>query len=797
MATSIKPNSMHEHGGLPLVLYVCSEFILFCGTKSLHHLQCDIGIDERTDTGEAVDLVSVGKLLLGVFGVAVVVILIAVPTAIYLKDEQGGNKNHRAFTLEDVFNSSLKPKSYSLMWISDNEYLRKSEGSVYLHDVLTGKSEEFLSKYKFNEKNAYDYQLSADHKYVAFMSNHSKLWRHSFTASYSLYDRLLETFFTPSDIPDEVQYFAWAPQGHKLAFVWGNNVYIKTSPGSARQQVTFNGEDNWLLNGIPDWVYEEEMFSTNQGLWWSPGGKHVAYAEFNDTEVHNIEYTWYGEKQYPSTVSIAYPKPGTPNPVVKLFVVNTDNVTEITEVLVPASFSTSEHYLATVTWVTDTRIAVQWLKRVQNHLILQIYSLSGSRWDPVENLELTSSTGWIGRFSPPEPVFAADKNSYYLLMSDPKGYKHIHHVEGGKATQLTTGDWEVINIVKVTADSVYYSSNEDGNRPGGRNVYRWTKQGTTCLTCSLHGERCHYNSAYFSHDASFYRMSCSGPGIPYHSLMDNRNNTEKEALEDNKAFSDLISDIKMPTMRRGIIKIGGYNLWYQMFLPPGFDESKKYPLLIDVYAGPCSQKADYVYRVSWATYLASTEKIIVASFDGRGSGFQGDKLMHEIYKRLGTFEVEDQITAAKQFIKMGFIDKDRVAIWGWSYGGYVTSMVLGSGSGVFKCGMAVAPVSKWIYYDSIYTERYMMEPSENPDFYANSTVTARAKNFHSVQYLLVHGTADDNVHFQQAAEISEALVDEQVDFEAMWYTDKDHGLGDSAYQHVYTHMTHFLQRCFA
>ncbi|KAE8278603.1 Dipeptidyl peptidase 4 [Larimichthys crocea] len=248
----------------------------------------------------------------------------------------------------------------------------------------------------------------------------------------------------------------------------------------------------------------------------------------------------------------------------------------------------------------------------------------------------------------------------------------------------------------------------------------------------------------------------------------------------------------MPTMERATITIAGFKLWYQMFLPPGFDKSKKYPLLIDVYAGPCSQKADYIYRVSWSTYLASTEKIIVASFDGRGSGYQGDKLMHAIYKRLGTYEVEDQITAAREFIKMGFIDKDRVAIWGWSYGGYVTSMALGSGSGVFKCGMAVAPVSKWDYYDSIYTERYMLEPKENHAFYSNSTVTGRAKNFHSVQYLLVHGTADDNVHFQQAAEISEALVEEQVDFEAMWYTDKDHGLSGSAYPHVYTHMSHFL-----
>ncbi|XP_073318709.1 dipeptidyl peptidase 4-like [Pagrus major] len=743
-------------------------------------------------------MVSVAKVLLAVFGVAVVVILIAVPTAIFL-NKGNDESNQRTFTLEDAFNNTLKPKSYNMRWISDHEYLHKSDGAVTIHNVTSGTSSSFLSKGTFDQVGAYDYQLSADRSYVAFMSNYSKLWRHSFTASYSLYDLKNDKFLT-SDIPHEVQYFSWAPVGNKLAYVWDNNVYVKTSPVSKPEQVTFNGEYNVILNGIPDWVYEEEMFSSHQGFWWSPGGKHLAYIETNDTEVHIIEYTWYGDEQYPSTVSIPYPKPGTPNPVVKLFVVDTDNVTDITEVVVPAAFSSSEHYLATVTWVTDVRIAVQWLKRLQQHLILQIYDFNGSAWNPVEHLEVITPNGWVGRFSPPEPVFAAD-NSYYLLKSDTNGYKHIHHVVGGKATPITSGNWEVTDILKVTADSVYYSSNEEGGRPGGRNVYKWTKQGTrgtkACLTCGIRGEDCLWNSAYFSHGASFYRMSCSGPGIPYHSIIDNRNNKEKTVLENNEDFKGLISDIAMPTMLRDSIKLYGFDLQYQMFLPPGFDKSKKYPLLIDVYAGPCSQKADYLYRVSWSTYLASTEKIIVASFDGRGSGFQGDKLMHAIYKRLGTYEVEDQIRAAREFIDMGFIDKDRIAIWGWSYGGYVTSMALGSGSGVFKCGMAVAPVSKWIYYDSIYTERYMMQPSENKAFYENSTVTERAKNFHSVQYLLVHGTADDNVHFQQAAEISEALVEEQVDFEAMWYTDKDHGLTGAAYPHVYTHMTHFLQRCFA
>ncbi|KAA0712052.1 Dipeptidyl peptidase 4 [Triplophysa tibetana] len=641
--------------------------------------------------------------------------------------------------------------------------------------------------------------VSADRKYVCFLSNYTKLWRHSYTASYSIYDMENKDFIN-TDIPHEIQYLAWSPIGHKLAYVWKYNVYVKETPASPSRQVTKNGAHNLILNGIPDWVYEEEMFSTNYALWWSPGGRFVAYAQFNDSGVHNIEYTWFGKDQYPETVSVPYPKAGTPNAIVKLFVFDT-NTTAISEVSVPSDVGAGEHYLSTVTWATDERIAVQWQKRTQNYVVLMVYDFDNGTWS--ENAlkqVLTSSTGWVGRFSPDEPVFQPDGGSCYYVMSDEEGFKHlVYFNELGKRVFLTSGKWEVISILKVTEDAVFYVSNEHKGQPGQRNVYKidTSHSVTVCLTCTLNEDRCKYNSALFSRKGTYYRMDCSGPGHPLYSLGNSQNGSEVRVLEDNKELEGVLRDIAMPSVTHGTLKIGDFDLWYQMTLPPKFDKTKKYPLLIDVYAGPCSQKSDFRFRVGWSTYWASTENVIVASFDGRGSGYQGDKVMHSIYKRLGTYDVEDQITAVRQFINMGFIDKDRIAIWGWSYGGYVTSMVLGAGSGVFKCGMAVAPVSKWEYYDSIYTERYMLTPRENQHFYDNSTVTGRAKNFKSVEYLLVHGTADDNVHFQQAAQISNALVDEQVDFDAMWYTDEDHGLGGSANQHVYTHMTHFLKKCFA
>ncbi|NXK96412.1 DPP4 peptidase, partial [Formicarius rufipectus] len=722
--------------------------------------------------------------------------------------------SRRTYTLQDYLSNDFGYKTRALRWISGNQYLHETDnGNILLISADSGTSSVILTNTTLDKYKASTAILSPDQKFALLRYNYKKLWRHSFTASYYIYDLSNSSVVDDEPVPNNTQYISWSPVGHKLAYVWNNNVYVKASPRAASVQITENGEENKIFNGIPDWVYEEEMFGTNSALWWSPNGNFLAYAAFDDTKVPVIEYSFYSEDtlQYPKTIRIPYPKAGTTNPTVRFFIVDTTVLSDSrpifpVEIYPPTEIKSGDHYLSAATWVTDERICLQWLRRIQNFSILTVCDFQNTNWSCPEEKQLTeeSKTGWIGTFQPSVPYFAPDNATYYKVFSNSAGYKHIHYINGSQApVPITSGKWEVISIEAVTKDFLYYISNENDGKPGGRNLYKVllesSPSSTKCVSCDLNQERCQYYSVSFSKDAQYYQLNCHGPGLPMSTLHRSTDDQVLRYLKNNTELENVLKDIQMPSKKFGSLNVGGYDLWYEMVLPPHFDSSKKYPLLLDVYAGPCSQKVDYTFELSWATYLASTEQIIVASFDGRGSGYQGDEIMHAINRRLGTYEVEDQITAARKFSEMSFVDKDRIAIWGWSYGGYVTSMVLGSGSGVFKCGIAVAPVSHWQYYDSIYTERYMGLPTANDNLnsYLSSTVMARAEKFKEVEYLLIHGTADDNVHFQQAAQISKALVDSEVDFQAMWYTDKDHAISDQAHKHIYTHMSHFIKQCFS
>ncbi|KAM6459177.1 dipeptidyl peptidase 4 [Liasis olivaceus] len=750
---------------------------------------------------------TVVKYLLGLLALAVIITAIVVPVVLLTREDSFDSR--RKFSLQDYLSDDFQYKSYQLQWVSGYEYVHTNQNNVFLYNVDNGTESIILPNSTLAEYNSSEAILSPDKKFALLRHDYEKVWRHSYTASYHIYDLDKSTLITENPLQKSIQYISWSPVGHKLAYVWRNNVYVKTTPNAEPVAITKNGAENKISNGLADWVYEEEMFGTHSALWWSPNGSFLAYAEINDTDVPVIEYSFYSEDtlQYPKTIKIPYPKAGTINPTIRLFVVDIPSLPKISisEIAAPPSIISGDHYLSVVTWVTDERICLQWLRRIQNFSMLTICDYSGGVWQcPKERQHPEDSkTGWVGRFQPSEPYFASDKISYYKIISDSEGYEHIHYTDStGQMKPITSGKWEVISIAAVTNNSLYFISNEFESRPGGRHLYKVDlKNGLkkTCITCDPKEEGCQYFSVSFSTDGQYYKLNCYGPGLPYFTLQNGTTDKAIKTLEDNNDLKNVLKDIQMPRKILKSIILHGQTFWYQMILPPNFDESKKYPLLIDVYAGPCSQKADVAFRINWATYLASSEGIIVASFDGRGSGFQGDKILHAIYRRLGTYEVEDQISAAKLFSEMSFVDKDRIAIWGWSYGGYVTSMVLGAGSDVFKCGIAVAPVSRWQYYDSIYTERYMglPEKNDNLDNYENSTVMARAENFRKVDYLLIHGTADDNVHFQQAAQISKALVEAQVDFQAMWYTDKDHGIGGHAHSHIYHHMSHFIKQCFA
>uniref|UniRef100_A0A452H3Q2 Uncharacterized protein n=1 Tax=Gopherus agassizii TaxID=38772 RepID=A0A452H3Q2_9SAUR len=683
--------------------------------------------------------------------------------------------NPRALTLEDFLNGKFQYKTFFPYWISSHEYLHQTaEDNIILYDVETEDSTTILTNDTLRKVNASNYALSSDKQFIVLESDHTKVipFYYYYLAENSAFLHLIFYRLYP---------ISWSPVGHKLAYVYQNNIYLKQYPEDRSIKITSNGKENVIFNGIPDWVYEEEMLAVKYALWWSPNGKFIAYVEFNDTDIPIIEYSYYGEDQYPRKITIPYPKAGAKNPTVRVFIVDTTNHEGLVpkEVPVPAVIASSDHYFTWLTWVTDNRIAVQWLKRIQNFSVLAVcdFQENSNSWYCPEHVE-ASQTGWAGGFFVSTPYFTSDTTSYYKIFSDKAGYKHIHYINGSveNAIPITNGQWEAIYIFKVMDDAIFYSSNEFEGYPGRRNIYKISigsnplrKQ---CITCNLRKERCQYYTARFSENAKYYALVCYGK-------------YKIKVLEDNWELESAMENIRMPKIDINKLEVDGITLWYKMLLPPQFDRSKKYPLLIQVYGGPCSQNVKHTFGISWITYLASREEIIVVLVDGRGTAFQGDKMLHAVYRKLGVYEIEDQISAVKKFIEMGFVDEKRIAVWGWSYGGYVTSLALGSGSGVFKCGMAVAPWSKL----------QLLKCSFFPE--QNSTVMARAENFRNVEYLLIHGTADDNVHFQNSAQISKALVNAQVDFQAMWYTDQDHGIPGLSSKHLYTHMTHFLKQCFS
>jgi len=611
-----------------------------------------------------------------------------------------------------------------------------------------------------------------------------------------------------------------------LIYVFENNLYWRNNAVVEDKDIALTGDgvvDN-VFNGIPDWVYEEEVIGSDHAMWFSKDGKMMAYASFNDTEVDIMPIQLYGQAgdlkyQYPATIPLRYPKPGRKNPTVAVYVVDLDRAIAkqpaVKPVPAPPELRDKEHYMTRAGWMDNASLAITWMNRHQNHTIMTLFDSSSSQLDKILD-QPSPDQAWnmIGEV----PLWSEDRSAYITLLPKLEGtaghFQHIHMVwRNGARVPITSGKLTVTEILRWDQQKklIYFMAAPE-EEASQRHLYSVTdikaarSNVMTCITCNTTSRGrhpCAKNSIDFSKAGSHYVWSCQGPStVPRVSLHHTDTGRQMLLIADNQELSeDLAGKVLPQEMRLTLDVADGFKARVRMKLPPGLNENsaKKYPMLIYTYGGPNSQVIGDGWGVAWDDHLVTEREVIYVTIDGRGSGYRGDKLLHAIYYQMGVVEVEDQISVAQQLIKLyKFIDPARTAIWGWSYGGYVTARVMATDKAqVFKCGISVAPVTNWIYYDTIYTERYMGLPTagDNARGYAVGDVSGNVENFRNKQYLLIHGTADDNVHYQQSMMLSRSLERADILFRQQTYPDENHALGGIRRHHYHT-MERFLEDCF-
>lgn len=751
---------------------------------------------------------------------ALIVIIAGISTAVRALPATKLNE----FTLDDVLSGTFSATGFNGTWISDNEFLyRTSDGGLSKYNVESGQVTSLVAGNFLSSLRGSSFTLSPDGNYILYRTNTLSVWRHSNFARYSIIDLVNGNAIYPLQ-PQQanpqlmLRYARWNRVGKGLIYVYENDIYYRNLPDSVEDiRLTTTGQSETIFNGIPDWVYEEEMLGTNNAIWISPSGSRMVFATFNDTEVDTLDYPMYGasgnkENQYPDTISIRYPKPGRKNPTVTLSVVDLVTGTVSPNALAPPSeLANEDRYFATVDWPTDGEIFVAWLNRKQTTAYLVFCDVNSFQCE--KDQTLVETTGWIDLDGP----FTFSGNGSIYLMSlpvaqgDSGNYKHLalRDRTTKSITPLTQGLWELTSILRWDEINQFaYIAGTVAGKPAARQVYRVNTNSAapdfTCVTCdtvNAVGRNCTYNSAGFSVAMTYWVHTCSGPDVPRTVIKETSTNSEVFLVSDNLGLLERLSGMAVPTtFNLQVAVTGNYSAQVRLLLPPVFDASAKYPLLVYVYGGPRSQQITDRYSINWGTHLASSKNVIYALIDGRGSGYQGDRMLHEIYRRMGTVEIEDQIQVTKFMVEnFPFIDGEKTAIWGWSYGGYAAALTLARDSeNVFKCGMSVAPVTSWLYYDTIYTERYMSLPTaeDNELAYNNSDINLLAENMRNKRFYLLHGTADDNVHYQQSMMLSKSLESLDILFRQQSYPDENHSIG-GLNRHLYHSLTNFLMAdCF-
>lgn len=630
--------------------------------------------------------------------------------------------------------------------------------------------------------NFVDYEFSPNEDKVLLATDQESIYRHSSKSRYYVYDLKngkLDSLATEG----KQQLATFSPTRNQVAFVKDNRLHIQDFDSDSRELISFGkGENDAFIAGAVDWVYEEE-FSFHKGFEWSPNGDYIAYYQTDEREVPLFTMDIFGKGLYPSEDEFKYPKAGEPNSDVSIHLFDVKNQEDA-----KVEISQDYEYIPRIKWTKDDEeLVIYTMNRLQNQLTL---------WK-VEAAKASASV--LYQENAPAYIEISDdlrffKDGSFIWTSEQDGYKHIYHMDkkGAIKKQITKGNWEVTEFYGIDEDSktLYYQAAEES--PMERAVYSIKLDGSGKKKLST---KKGWNDAEFSKGFKYYINTYSSKDVPTLETLHNSKGEQLRVITDNAKLKEKLRSYDIA--QKDFFKFKneeGTELNGWMIKPQDFEEGKKYPVLMFVYGGPGSQTVKNQYDGFNHFYYQSlaNQGYIIVSVDNRGTGARGRDFRTVTYKQLGKFEIEDQISGAKYLGTLPYVDKKRIGIWGWSYGGYMSSLGITKGADVFTMAIAVAPVTNWRFYDSIYTERYMDTPQNNGNGYDDNSPINHVGKLEG-KYLLIHGSADDNVHVQNTMRMISALVDADKQFDLFIYPDKNHGIyGGNTRYHLYKMMNDFI-----
>lgn len=713
---------------------------------------------------------------------------------IYLSISVVGFSQEKLITLDEIWQGAFRTERMDALHSMNNgnqysvlNFNRETQStSVDVYDYISLKKIKTLVDSKDLDEVSYftNYTFSDDENKILLATDVESVYRRSTLGIFFVYDLSSKRLTKVSN--QKIQEPTFSPDGTLVAYGFNNNIFVKNLLTNQTQQITNDGEKNKIINGITDWVYEEE-FAFVRAFEWNMDSNKLAYLKFDETEVPEFSMDIYGQGLYQTQQVFKYPKAGENNAIVSLHIYNLEtNRTDLVEV----NKDYKDFYIPRIKWTNDADIlSAQFLNRHQNELDLWAINANSTM------TKLLVSEVDKAYVDVTDNLTFLNDNSF-IWTSEKDGFNHIYHYNkyGELINQVTKGDWEVTAYYGYDKKNnrIYYQSVENGSI--NRDIYAISLDGTNKLRLTKSEGT---NSASFSADFSYFINTFSNSTTPTEYTLNEANNGALiKSIKDNDKVAEKLANYKTSKKEFSTIQVNGNELNMWMIKPVNFDPNKTYPMLMYQYSGPGSQEVanrwngtnDYWYQ------MLAQKGYVIACVDGRGTGFKGADFKKSTYMNLVKYETEDQIAAARQLGKLPYIDAERIGIWGWSFGGQMSTNCLLKGSDVFKMAIAVAPVTSWRFYDTIYTERYMRTPQENPSGYDDNSPFNYPEKLEG-DYLLIHGSGDDNVHLQHTMRMVEALIQADKQFEWGIYPDKNHGIyGGNTRLHLYKKMTHFIAK---